>query len=125
MQQLLLKRCCSTFVTKIIRDVDVKAYAELTGDKNSVHFQGDQSIVHGTLLLGLVSSVMGTKCPGPGTKVLELSSNFVKPCLVGTEVKIEVNLSEKRKISKATYKVTDVQCEETVFVQGTAKLYLK
>jgi acyl dehydratase len=68
---------------------------------------------------------MGTKCPGPGTKVLELTSKFVKPCLVGTEVKVEVNLSEKRKISLATYKVSDVQSEDTVFVQGTARLLLK
>ena len=125
MQRILVKRCCSTFITRVIRDKDVKAYAELTGDDNPVHFQGEESIVHGTYLLGLVSSVMGTKCPGPGTKVLELTSKFVKPCLVGTEVKVEVNLSEKRKISLATYKVSDVQSQDTVFVQGTARLLLK
>ena len=59
------------------------------------------------------------------TKVLELILKFVKPCLVGTEVKVEVNLSEKRKISLATYKVSDVQSQDTVFVQGTARLLLK
>ena len=90
-----------------------------------MHFQGDQSIVHGTLLLGFVSSVMGTKYPGPGTKVLELSSQFVKPCPVGTEIKVEVTIPRKRKISMASYKVTDVNCQDIIFVQGNAKLLLQ
>ena len=90
-----------------------------------MHFQGDQSIVHGTLLLGFVSSVMGTKYPGPGTKVLELSSQFVKPCLVGTEIKVEVTIPRKRKISMASYKVTDFNCQDIIFVQGNAKLLLQ
>ena len=90
-----------------------------------MHFQGDQSIVHGTLLLGFVSSVMGTKYPGPGTKVLELSSQFVNPCPVGTEIKVEVTIPRKRKISMASYKVTDVNCQDIIFVQGNAKLLLQ
>ena len=105
MQRILVKRCCSTFITRVIRDKDVKAYAELTGDDNPVHFQGEESIVHGTYLLGLVSSVMGTKCPGPGTKVLELTSKFVKPCLVGTKVKVEVNIDTIRGLGTVCFTV--------------------
>ena len=30
-QRLLLKRCCSTSVTRVIQEKDIKAYAELTG----------------------------------------------------------------------------------------------
>ena len=112
-------------MTQVIQEKDVKIYAEITGDNNPVHFKGDQSIVHGTLLLGYVSSVMGTKCPGPGTKVLELSSQFINPCPVGIEIKVEVTIPRRRKISMATYKVTDVNCEDTVFVQGNAKLLLQ
>ena len=124
MQQIILTRYCSSFVTRVIREKDIKVYAELTGDDNPVHFQGEHSIAHGTFLLGLVSSVMGTKCPGPGTKVLELSSQFVKPCPVGTEVKVEVNLPQKRKISMASFKVSDMHCQDNIYVQGTAKLLL-
>ena len=108
--------------TKVITQKDVAVYAELTGDTNPVHFQGDKSIVHGTYLLGLVSSIMGTKCPGPGTKVLELSSKFLKPCPVGSEVEVLVLIADARKISQSNFLVTLNSNKNHVFVEGTAKL---
>lgn len=119
----LLNRLCSTSVSRVITKSDIEKYGELTGDKNPIHFNGDQSIVHGTFLLGLVSSVMGTKCPGPGTKVLELTSKFAKPCTIDTEVTVEVKLLEKRKITTAQYKVINVKNQD-ILVHGTAKLML-
>ena len=114
----------SASIVKVITQDDIKMYAKLTGDHNPVHFQGNESIVHGTYLIGLVSCVMGTKCPGAGTKVLELSSKFFKPCVVGTEVKIEVNLSERRKITNANYVVCQNSNPSHIFVEGKAKLLL-
>ena len=41
-QRLLLKRCCSSSVTRVIQEKDIKAYAELTGQgfiEGLVNFQ--------------------------------------------------------------------------------------
>lgn len=123
---MVSKRCLSSRLrsfelTRIITVQDVEDYARLSGDTNPVHFNGDSSIVHGTFLLGLVSSVMGTKCPGPGTKVLELTSKFVSPCPIDTPVNVKVELLSDRKIITASYLVSD-KVQNTIFVQGNAKL---
>ena len=101
-----LLRCLCQRSHTIVRTIgiqDCEKYAKLTGDTNPIHLQGDSSIVHGTFLLGLVSSVMGTKCPGEGTKVLQLQSKFLKPCPVGETIEVTVNVLDTRKISKAEF----------------------
>ena len=115
------QRYLSSTVHHLITEEDVNKYAQLTGDFNPIHTQNDSKIVHGTYLLGLVSAVMGTKCPGPGTIVISLTSNFVKACPVGTEVAVQVELKEKRKISTAEFKVTDKSTKD-LLVHGTAKV---
>ena len=46
---------------RIISKDDVSEFGKLTGDSNPVHFEGDSPIVHGALLVGIVSSIIGTK----------------------------------------------------------------
>ena len=119
------RRCASLchVMTRTITAQDVESYAQVTGDINPIHLQQSAGVVHGTFLLGLVSSVMGTKCPGPGTKVLELQSKFLKPCPVGTTVSVKVELlQERRKVSMASFEIMDH--ENAVFVEGRAKLFL-
>ncbi len=109
-------------MTRTITREDLDVYGDLTDDKNPVHFNGDNSIVHGTLLLGLVSGVMGTKCPGPGTKVIDLTAQFKNPCPVNETVSVQVELTNpERKIKKADYLVKS-ENSDVIFVQGTAKL---
>ena len=117
------QKSCSTII-RTVTVQDCQNYAKITGDTNPIHFQGESSIVHGTFLLGLVSSVMGTKCPGEGTKVLEIQSKFVKPCPVGVTVKVTVNLLDKRKISKADFVIKDFNNDSLIYVEGQAKLLL-
>ena len=118
------RRCASLCheLSRTITAKDVECYAELTGDKNPIHLSSKSAVVHGAFLIGLVSSVMGTKCPGPGTKVLELSTKFAKPCPVGTTVTVKVELSQKRKLSVASFCVMD-KTNATLFAEGQAKLY--
>jgi acyl dehydratase len=48
------------FVRVISKD-DVSKFSIMTGDTNPVHFEGDSPIVHGALLVGIVSAIIGTK----------------------------------------------------------------
>ncbi|XP_076047353.1 hydroxyacyl-thioester dehydratase type 2, mitochondrial-like [Oratosquilla oratoria] len=108
---------------------DVKAFAQLSGDTNPVHinkyFVSEKTnlegcIVHGALLNAFVSSVIGTRLPGPGTLVLEQQLHFPAACLVGEEVQITVTLRSLRKIAKVDF-VCSVDGEKTV-LHGNAKL---
>ncbi len=59
---------------KKINNEDVLAFAELSGDTNPVHLDDayaagtifKQRIAHGFLTAALISTVLGTKLPGPG-----------------------------------------------------------
>ena len=85
-------------MTKIFTAEDVKAFSELTGDYNPIHFDtgvakasrfGD-CIVHGVLTVGLLSAVMGMKLPGPGSIVLSYDIVHPEALFVGELVKAEV-----------------------------------
>ena len=124
--KLLRCLCQRTHTTvRTISIQDCEKYAKLTGDTNPIHLQGDSSIVHGTFLLGLVSSVMGTKCPGEGTKVLRLQSKFLKPCPVGETIEVTVTVLDTRKISKADFVVKSFADDSKKYLEGQATLLLQ
>jgi acyl dehydratase len=52
-------------------------------------------VVHGVLLLGLTSKVLGRDFPGDGSVAVSLSTRFLRPVPVGSEVTIEVKVAEK------------------------------
>lgn len=98
---------------------DVRQFSELVGDNNPVH----EDIVHGTLLLGLVSGVMATSLPGPGSLLTSLTVKFSKPCYFPATVEVLVELGPVRKITRTKFSITDSDSEE-VLVRGEASCYL-
>lgn len=99
---------------------DVENFSNLTGDFNSVHF-GSQAIVHGVLLNGYVSAILGTKLPGPGYVVFEQSMSFPNPCRVGDDIEIVVEVVEARKIVSCKFICNSIS-QKVVVHQGTVKL---
>ncbi|CAG5095481.1 Similar to Fcp3C: Follicle cell protein 3C-1 (Drosophila melanogaster) [Cotesia congregata] len=59
-------------VVRKITDDDVLNFAKLTNDYNPIHVSAEKKLVHGALLNGFLSGVLGTKLPGPGTIVMTL-----------------------------------------------------
>ena len=84
-------------------------YAELTGDFNPVHLGDDKSegVVHGALLLGLVSGLVASRLPGPGTQLAGIQARFPRPCAVGTGVIVTVTLGKVRKLTPVRFTVVD------------------
>ncbi len=80
--------------SKTITNEDVLAFAELSGDTNPVHLDDAYAagtmfkgrIAHGFLTASLISTVLGTKLPGPGCIYLSQSLKFRAPVRIGDEV---------------------------------------
>jgi 3-hydroxybutyryl-CoA dehydratase len=79
---------------KKITNEDVLAFAKLSGDVNPVHLSDafaagtifKQRIAHGFLTASLLSTVLGTKLPGPGCIYLSQNLKFRAPVHIGDEV---------------------------------------
>lgn len=80
--------------TKTITEADVVLYAGISGDTNPLHLDSEyaresrfgQRIAHGMLTAGLISTVIGTKLPGPGAIYMSQTLKFVAPVYLGDTV---------------------------------------
>ena len=81
-------------VTKTIGESEVAAFAALTGDVNPMHLSADfarrtryqRPIAHGMLTASLISTVIGTKLPVPGSIWVSQTLNFLRPVFVGDTI---------------------------------------
>jgi 3-hydroxybutyryl-CoA dehydratase len=79
---------------KTITEADILLFAGVSGDTNPMHldesfargtmFEG--RIVHGMLTSSLISTVIGTKLPGPGAIYISQSLKFMAPVRAGDTV---------------------------------------
>lgn len=89
--------------TRLLTAEDVRTFATLTGDDNPIHVDPayaattrfEKPIVHGVLLLGIISKVLGRDFPGHGSVAVAISCRFLRPVPVGSEITVEVKISEK------------------------------
>jgi 3-hydroxybutyryl-CoA dehydratase len=91
-------------LTKTITDADIRAFAELSGDRNPIHLDDEYAattrfgrrIAHGMLAASLISTVLGTELPGTGTVYLSQNSRFVAPVYPGDTVTARVTIKSIR-----------------------------
>lgn len=94
--------------SKTISESDVYLFAGITGDLNPAHVNQQEAeagifgerIVHGILVTGLISAVIGMKLPGPGTIYMEQDAKFLKPVRIGDTVTAEVTVEEIINVEK-------------------------
>jgi 3-hydroxybutyryl-CoA dehydratase len=119
--------------TKIFAQEDVEAFSWLSGDTNPVHldeayaeqtrFQG--RIIHGMLVASLISNVLGTKIPGPGSVYLSQQLSFRAPARVGEKLTARVRVTEWDRTRGRIILFTEVVNEDNVqLIVGDAKLVL-
>ncbi|XP_008547358.1 uncharacterized protein LOC103571118 [Microplitis demolitor] len=102
-------------VRKVTED-DVMNFAKLTDDYNPIHVSAERKVVHGALLNGFLSGVLGTKLPGPGTIVVHQSLHYPKPCYAGDTIEITVTVLSARKIIKFLFILSIALLENYVSV---------
>lgn len=99
---------------KTITEADIAMFAAVSGDTNPVHIDAEYAattmfktrIAHGMLSAGLISAVLGTRLPGPGTVYLGQTLKFRAPVKLGDTVTATVTVSaldpEKKRATLAT-----------------------
>ncbi len=100
--------------SKTISESDVYLYAGVTGDFNPAHINEEYAretffktrIAHGMLAAGLISTVLGTRLPGPGSVYVRQELNFLAPVRIGDTVTARVEvieiMSEKKQLRLRT-----------------------
>ncbi|GAW92962.1 MaoC family dehydratase [Calderihabitans maritimus] len=93
----------SATFTKTVSETDIVLFAGITGDLNPVHIDEgfasktifQKRIAHGMLSAGFISTVLGTKLPGPGTIYLSQTLSFRAPVFIGDSITARVEVIEK------------------------------
>lgn len=96
---------------KTITEADIVLFAAVTGDTNPMHLNAEyakdsifgERIAHGMLAAGLITKVMGTQLPGPGTIYMSQSLRFRKPVRIGDTVTATVEITA---LDAAKHRVT-------------------
>jgi 3-hydroxybutyryl-CoA dehydratase len=94
----------SAEIRKTIGDEEVRAFAELTGDRNPVHLDEEYAaqtrfgrrIAHGMLGASLISAVLANELPGRGTVYLSQTLRFTAPVFLGDTVTARVVVKHVR-----------------------------
>ena len=115
---------------KTVTEADVVMFAGISGDTNPVHLDAhfaDQTafkgrIAHGMLSASFISTVLGTRLPGPGCIYLSQSLKFRAPVKAGETVTARVTVRDVNRDKKRV--VCDTVCSvgDTVVIDGEALL---
>ena len=93
----------SASFAKTITETDVYMFAGITGDLNPAHVNEDYAkdtmfkgrIAHGMLGASLISTVLGTRLPGPGTIYMKQDIKFLAPVRFGDTITATCTVKEK------------------------------
>ena len=104
----------SAYIQRTLTMADIQAFAAVSGDTNPAHMDpeyANDTLFHGVIGHGmwggsLISTVLGTVFPGPGTIYLEQNLRFSRPVRVGDTLTVSVTCSAKHDDKKAI----DLEC---------------
>jgi 3-hydroxybutyryl-CoA dehydratase len=115
--------------TKIITDADIRAFAQASGDMNSVHLDEaaaarsrfGRRIAHGMLTASVISAVLGNELPGPGTIYLGQDLKFKAPVFIDDTITATVELTAYREDRRiATFRTTVTNQDGVLVLEGEA-----
>lgn len=120
-------------IRKTITEADILLFAGVSGDFNPVHIDEiaardsrfGRRVAHGMLAGALISAVLGTHLPGPGTIYLNQTLSFRSPVSIGDTITVSVEIISIRQDKPiATLRTTVTNQEGRLVVEGEAVVLL-
>lgn len=120
----------SASLVRTLTEQDIKLFAVMSGDINPAHVDPDYAmnsrfrevIGHGMWSGALISTVLGTQFPGPGTIYLGQELYFRRPVKVGDTVTVTVTVKEKGEKGHVTLDTECANQDAEVVVSGSAEV---
>ncbi|MSO88581.1 MAG: MaoC family dehydratase [Rhodospirillaceae bacterium] len=113
---------------RTITEADVVLFAGISGDVNPVHLNQDFAaatifggrIAHGMLTASLLSTVIGTKLPGPGCIYVSQNLRFKAPVRSGDTVQARATITEIIPEKRRVVLTTVCSVGDKVVIDGEA-----
>lgn len=117
-------------LTRRLKPQDIELFAVMSGDINPTHVDADYAkddIFHGIIAHGmwggaLISAVLGTELPGPGTIFLDQSLKFEAPVGLGDTVIVRVEVTEKQDKGRLLLACTCLNQHGKMVIEGGARV---
>lgn len=118
----------SATLSKTITESDIQMYSAVSLDTNPIRLDeavARQSrfggrIAHGMLSAGLISALLGTRLPGPGSIYLRQSLALKAPVRIGHTVTATVEITDLNLPRKSATLRTRCMVKEDVVIDGEA-----
>lgn len=127
-----LKEGMTAAVSRTVGEADILMFAGVSGDTNPVHMDAEFAastmfggrIAHGMLSAAFISTVFGTRLPGPGCIYLSQTLKFKAPVKVGDTVVARVTLTSLKPEKRRAVFATVCTVGATEVLSGEAEIFL-
>ncbi len=87
-------------LSRTVHEIDSVVFTDISGDDNPLHLKPDYAattrfgrpIAHGMLVAGLISALLGSRLPGPGSIYLSQNLRFLAPVYFGDTITAAVEV---------------------------------
>ncbi len=125
-----LKPGMSATFGKTITEADVVNFSGVSGDTNPIHLNEEYAkdtvfetrIAHGMLSASLISTVIGTSLPGPGSIYVSQTLRFKAPVRIGDTISAVATVDELIEEKNFVQLQTECWCGETKVIEGVATI---
>ncbi|MEN9829372.1 MAG: hypothetical protein RLZZ409_110 [Pseudomonadota bacterium] len=116
-------------LSRTLTEHDIQAFAAVSGDMNPAHLDAEYAantplhgiVGHGMWTSSLISTLLGTRFPGPGTIYLNQTLQFLRPVHIGDTVTVSLQVTQKITEKKHVIMACRVTNQKgTVVLEGQA-----
>ena len=114
---------------RTVTETDIANFAGVSGDTNPMHLNADfaattrfkQRIAHGMLSAAYISTLIGTRLPGPGCLYISQTLRFIAPVRIGDTVIATATITAIDPVKRRVKLSTVCKVGATVVVEGEAE----
>ena len=125
-----LKVGMTDIYSKTITESDINLFCAISGDTNPLHLDHEYAattmfggpIAHGMLAASMISTVIGTKLPGPGCVYISQNCRFKAPVRAGDTVRARATITEINRERRRVKLETICTVGETLVIDGDAEV---